>query len=88
MAHLMSMLRSLDVKKHLAVTPMDKSQVDICRSCLGEVLFETCFRHECNWNTVHVTLINNRSKLALLGPYQYHLVCYLYNLLFVNLSSV
>ena len=50
--------------KHLAVTPMDKSQVDICRRLIGEVLFETCFRHECNLNTIHVTLINNRSKLA------------------------
>ena len=52
---------SLDVKKHFAVTPMDKSHVDIYRSCPGEVLFETCFRDECNWNTVHVTLISNRS---------------------------
>ena len=39
---------SLDAKKHFAVTPMDKSHVDICRSCPGEVLVETCFRDECN----------------------------------------
>jgi hypothetical protein len=42
-------------RKHLAVTLMYKSPVDICRSCLGEVLFETCVCHECNWNTIHVT---------------------------------
>ena len=39
---------SLDAKKHFAVTPMDKSHVDICRSCPREVLFEICFRDECN----------------------------------------
>jgi hypothetical protein len=58
-----------------------------CINCLEEILYETCFRHECNWNTVHVTLINIRSKLALLGPYLCHLFP-LDNLCFANFSSL
>jgi hypothetical protein len=67
---------------------MDKPHVDTCRNCLDKVLYETCFRHECNWNTVHVTYINNRSNPANLGPHQCHIFFHLDNLCFAHFSSL